>query len=202
MHTFHAQPAKITEVDRQRTPCGDSPQLATSNQHRSGLSANEQVSLKLSVRLQRLPGRPWHPKTRPKLPKALQILSVKTTTSMRSSQAPSEAAAHGRAPKIEGGIQRPIQMPVCRAIRRLHILQTQLMTVSGRLSGDPSFLGLPTTRACRRNLGNSEVPRRSRSSQSKVLETKRVPIPSVKTWRTSRGAAINVTRPPRPIRES
>ena len=32
-------------------------------------------------------------------------------------------------------------MPVCRAIRRLHILQVQLMTASSRLSGDPSCLG-------------------------------------------------------------
>ena len=39
------------------------------------------------------------------------------------------------------------------------------MTVSGRLSGEPSFLGMPTR-------GNSEVPRRSRSSQSKVLESR------------------------------
>ena len=68
-----------------------------------------------------------------------------SSTSMRSSQAPSEAAAHDSAPKIEGGIQRSIQVPVCRAKRRHHILQMQLMTVNRRLclSGDPSFLETP-----------------------------------------------------------
>ena len=59
----------------------DSSQLDTPNQHRSGLTINEQISLQLSIRLRSLQGKPWHAKTRPKLPKACQLQSVKNTVS-------------------------------------------------------------------------------------------------------------------------
>ena len=77
-------PRQFAEVDRQCAPLWDPPQLATSNQHRKGLTINEQVSLKLSVRLQRFQGKPRHPKTRPKLAKALQLQSAKTLFLIRS----------------------------------------------------------------------------------------------------------------------
>ena len=49
-------------------------------------------------------------------------------------------------------------MPVCRAIRRLHILQVQLMTASSRLPGDPSFLGMPVTKPAAETWGNQKYP--------------------------------------------
>ena len=78
MHTFQAQPARL-QTWTDSAPLWDFPQLATSNQPRGGPTINEQVSLKLNVRLQRLQGKPWHAKTRPKLPKALPIAACQNT---------------------------------------------------------------------------------------------------------------------------
>ena len=170
-------------MNRQSTPLWDSSQIATPNQHRSGLTINKQVSLKLCVRLQRLRGKPRHPKTRPEHPKTCQLQPVKHllfVTQSQNVEVKNNTAfinVHEKFPgtirsrgtrsctKIEGGIQRSIHMPMCLATRRLLILQMQPLTVSGRLSGDPPFLRIPTTRACNRNFGKSEVPRRSEVAQ-------------------------------------
>ena len=72
----------------------------------------------------------------------------------------------------------------------------QLMTVSGRLSGDPSFLGLPTTREIRSTQTIKELTKQCLRLQ--VQRTQGVPIPSAKAWRTIRCVAIDVTRFPNP----
>ena len=157
MHTFQAQPARLQKWTDNAHPLWHSPQLATPNQHRSGLTLNEQVSLKLSVRLQRLQDKPADPVCQNTVGK-VSIISATFINVHEKFPGTFRSSGTSRAPKIEGGIQRSIQMPVCRAIRRPHVLQMQLMTVSGRLSRDPSFSGMPTTRAATETWGNQKYP--------------------------------------------
>ena len=80
---FHAHipspDRQVAEVNRESTPLWDSSQIATPNQHRSGLTVKEQISLQLTTRLQPLQGKTVASQVATQAPEGLaRCKSVKT----------------------------------------------------------------------------------------------------------------------------